>query len=45
MADGEVKENGLTAFHTHDHAVEGQLAVHFELVCGRHPFAGVQEHV
>lgn len=30
---------------THDHAVQRQLSVNFELVGGRHAFAGVQEHV
>lgn len=30
---------------THNHPVQGQLAVHLELIGGRHTFAGVEEHV
>lgn len=30
---------------THNHAVQWQLSVNFELVGGRHAFAGVEEHV
>lgn len=30
---------------THYHAVQRQLSVNFELIGGRHAFAGVQEHV
>lgn len=30
---------------THNHALQGQLAVHLELIGGRHTFAGIEEHV
>lgn len=39
-SEKEVRER-----NTHDHAVEGQLAVHFELIGRCHTLACVEEHV